>query len=119
MNNIAIGAETRKNGHSVFGLCANKDSGNTQTARFAKPEGEYPNADNVMPNSTEEPVQTFRINPQMPGNLLLLMASISDAPGRGVDVKWYKRGDGCLIVFEAYNADSGQKATAVMMGMRA
>lgn len=53
----------------------------------------------------------------MLGNLLLLVASMSDDPKRGVEVKWYKRGDACLIVFEATNAMTEQKATAVVMGM--
>lgn len=117
LNNIVVGAETCTNGHSVFGLCAGKELGNQQRIQFTKPVGQFPNVDNVMPNSTEQPVQTFRINPQMLGNLLLLVASMSDDPKRGVEVKWYKRGDGCLIVFEATNAMTEQKATAVVMGM--
>lgn len=117
LNNIVVGAETCTNGHSVFGLCAGKELGNQQRIQFTKPEDQFPNVDYVMPNSTEEPVQTFRINPQMLGNLLLLVASMSDDPKRGVEVKWYKRGDACLIVFEATNAMTEQKATAVVMGM--
>ena len=114
-----IGVGASADGQSVaFGLCVDKDLGKRQRFDTHKMQGQFPNVDLVIPKPHEQPTQVVYLNGAMLGNLLLLLSRVAP-DDKSVELRFYAKGDGShLLAFEVANENTGQVATAVMMGMR-
>lgn len=111
---VAIGAETSKSGHAVFGIT--DVDGCERVFKAKKREGQYPDISKAIPekgDAVAEVVLNFDLI------IPLLQAMRKCAPGkfaREVRIRLY--GPNKQVRFDAKNNTTGQQVTGVVMSMR-